>query len=118
MICFAGSLHIEAIAAGSQHTCAAAGARVWCWGNNDYGQLGIGSQDSQEAPAEVNFNLGAYDEVCNLNLIFFLLAACLGHVLVASMKNTVLFECSLFHSANWSQNVQSNCLDSWICLQL
>jgi len=31
---------VTKISAGNTHTCAVANARVYCWGNNDYGQLG------------------------------------------------------------------------------
>lgn len=36
-----------AIAAGGRHTCARlANGQLWCWGANDYGQLGIGTVDA------------------------------------------------------------------------
>ena len=36
-------LLVTAIAAGSAHTCAIANGDVWCWGDNTFGQLGIGT---------------------------------------------------------------------------
>jgi len=43
--------HIVAIAAGGYHTCAVArDHRVFCWGSNDFGQLGIGVATSQPVP--------------------------------------------------------------------
>ena len=43
--------HIVAIAAGGYHTCAVArDHRVFCWGSNGYGQLGIGSAMSSMVP--------------------------------------------------------------------
>jgi hypothetical protein len=43
-----------AIAAGGYHTCAIAiGGGVKCWGDNWAGQLGIGSYENQNRPADV-----------------------------------------------------------------
>ena len=33
------------MAAGATHTCAVANGGVWCWGDNDYGQLGVDTGD-------------------------------------------------------------------------
>jgi alpha-tubulin suppressor-like RCC1 family protein len=42
------------IALGSHHTCAThTGHTLWCWGNNDQGQLGIGSTTDQDLPQQV-----------------------------------------------------------------
>jgi alpha-tubulin suppressor-like RCC1 family protein len=42
------------IAAGSFHSCAThTGRTLWCWGNNNQGQLGIGSTTSQDLPQQV-----------------------------------------------------------------
>lgn len=43
-----------AVAAGRTHTCAIANNRtVWCWGGNDYGQLGTGQASSAASPDPV-----------------------------------------------------------------
>ena len=49
------------IALGYYHTCAivAGSSGVKCWGNNDYGQLGIGSSITQYYPQDVDVDLGA-----------------------------------------------------------
>lgn len=41
------------LALGNAHTCAIASARLFCWGDNSSGQLGIGDTIDQPAPVEV-----------------------------------------------------------------
>jgi alpha-tubulin suppressor-like RCC1 family protein len=47
-------LKLESIVAGNMFTCGrdAAGA-IWCWGANDYGQLGVGDRVDRTAPVRV-----------------------------------------------------------------
>ena len=46
-----GDAHVVAIAAGAFHTCAVSrDHRVFCWGYNGWGSLGIGDQPSQAVP--------------------------------------------------------------------
>jgi alpha-tubulin suppressor-like RCC1 family protein len=43
-----------AVSAGTVHTCALrAGHALWCWGNNTYGQLGIGNTTDEDVPQPV-----------------------------------------------------------------
>jgi alpha-tubulin suppressor-like RCC1 family protein len=42
------------IAAGNSHTCGVANSGTYCWGNNQYGQLGNGSQTTFTAPSQVS----------------------------------------------------------------
>jgi alpha-tubulin suppressor-like RCC1 family protein len=53
------------ISAGSYSTCAVASGAAYCWGDNSYGQLGIGSTTASSAPAAVNTNTmsGAVTEI-------------------------------------------------------
>jgi alpha-tubulin suppressor-like RCC1 family protein len=42
------------IACGMSHSCiVAADGKAWCWGNNGYGALGDGTEESHEEPSEV-----------------------------------------------------------------
>jgi alpha-tubulin suppressor-like RCC1 family protein len=42
-LCTRGATCLLGVAAGERHSCAIVGSEVECWGNNSYGQLGIGS---------------------------------------------------------------------------
>ena len=42
-----------AIAAGAEHTCALKGEQVYCWGRNQYGELGDGTNTNRTTPTPV-----------------------------------------------------------------
>ena len=44
---------VEVVAAGRNHACAVAEARAYCWGYNDYGQLGGRAGEHQSLPVKV-----------------------------------------------------------------
>lgn len=50
----AGSLSFTQLTAGDAHTCGlTSDGSAWCWGNNDYGQVGDSSLTSRNAPVAV-----------------------------------------------------------------
>jgi len=46
---------VSSVAPGGRHTCALVQGAVWCWGGNDEGQLGNGSQQPSLAPSPVKY---------------------------------------------------------------
>jgi len=44
---------VEAISSGGSHSCAIFDAGVWCWGRNDFGQLGDDSLTNRPVPVQV-----------------------------------------------------------------
>ncbi|HEY5512199.1 MAG TPA: chromosome condensation regulator RCC1 [Geomonas sp.] len=49
-----GSLtHVTSVAAGNYHSLAVSGGRVWSWGYNVFGQLGVGNTNDASTPVEV-----------------------------------------------------------------
>ncbi|HEX7939685.1 MAG TPA: hypothetical protein VF483_11930 [Gemmatimonadaceae bacterium] len=50
-----GGLKFASLTAGIAHTCGlTAGGQAYCWGNNDFGQVGAGSIGSHKAPTAVS----------------------------------------------------------------
>jgi len=48
---------VLAVAAGAQHSCAAVGRKIRCWGSNDSGRLGAGYTDVSATPLAVEGRL-------------------------------------------------------------
>ncbi|WP_433444073.1 RCC1 domain-containing protein [Nonomuraea sp. CA-141351] len=46
----------SAVTAGAAHTCGkrTTGNSVWCWGNNSFGQLGLGDHTNRKTPAQLS----------------------------------------------------------------
>lgn len=49
---------VTAISSGGNHSCVLADGKVYCWGDNTYGQLGNGSNDMSLVPVPVNTDNG------------------------------------------------------------
>jgi alpha-tubulin suppressor-like RCC1 family protein len=48
-----GNSGVTAVAAGGHHTCAIKSGALYCWGYNDYGQLGDGTTTHRNTPVAV-----------------------------------------------------------------
>lgn len=46
--------NVFAVATGDSHSCAISAGRLWCWGNNSSGQLGLGDAVTREQPTLVD----------------------------------------------------------------
>ena len=62
---------VKMIASGADHVCALTeSGKIYCWGNNDHGQLGIGQTSNKSAPTLVSSIVGAvkivagFDKTC------------------------------------------------------
>lgn len=44
---------VTAISAGQDHTCAVAAGEAWCWGENEAGQVGDGTDEDRQVPTKV-----------------------------------------------------------------
>ena len=42
---------------GESHSCYINDNKLYCWGNNDYGQLGIGNNDNKDFPVFIENNV-------------------------------------------------------------
>ena len=51
----AGLPPVDTAAVGRNHSCAASGERVWCWGANGLGELGDGTTEDREEPVLVRW---------------------------------------------------------------
>jgi alpha-tubulin suppressor-like RCC1 family protein len=51
------------VAAGADHSCAATNEFMYCWGRNDYGQLGNGENGSSHTPTMVTGLTGQFESV-------------------------------------------------------
>src|ERR1044071_3172995 len=58
----AGTTCADTVAAGAQHTCARrTDGTIWCWGRNDFGQVGDASTTDRASPVQVSGVLAAID---------------------------------------------------------
>ena len=67
---------IAAICAGQAHTCAIeTDGGVMCWGDNGYGQLGIGSIENKNIPVSVELQSGVDENSKEATRLLFLFPA-------------------------------------------
>ncbi len=61
MLSFGPSLfgEVSQLVVGGKHACVVASGVIWCWGDNQSGQLGIGSRTSQPQPVRVSGSIRA-----------------------------------------------------------
>ena len=60
--------NVISVSLGNYHTCAIKNDNtLWCWGSNDYGQLGDGTQNDKYTPTQVNTATGL-DTVSSVSL--------------------------------------------------
>jgi alpha-tubulin suppressor-like RCC1 family protein len=50
---------VTSLATGAYHTCAVSGGNVYCWGQDDRGQLGDGGGSNQNAPEMITLPAGS-----------------------------------------------------------
>lgn len=58
-----GAKEFDSLAVGTWHSCAISDGNAFCWGQNDYGQLGTGNNESSSTPMPVFSDLGNWREV-------------------------------------------------------
>jgi alpha-tubulin suppressor-like RCC1 family protein len=47
---------VDGVTAGFNHTCAwRTDGRIWCWGGNEFGQLGDGTTTNRTTPTELRW---------------------------------------------------------------
>jgi len=56
-----GLTGVSKISTGANHTCAIVSGAVWCWGLNNYGQLGDGTTTNRNTPVQVSGITNATD---------------------------------------------------------
>ncbi len=54
---------VSQIAVGNEHACAIADGQAYCWGRNNYGQLGTGNTTNSSVPVEVSTSTGLLGKV-------------------------------------------------------
>lgn len=57
---------VTSLSTGGSNTCAVAGGEAYCWGANNYGQLGIDSTIDQNVPRKVNTSSGIGSKTVSL----------------------------------------------------
>lgn len=58
-----GAKEFDSLSVGTYHSCAISDGNAFCWGQNDYGQLGTGNNESSSTPMPVFSDLGNWREL-------------------------------------------------------